>query len=208
MYTELELVNHILFTLGESTTPTLETQHPAVQNARAILMSYNKEFQGLGWWFNRELNLKLLPNAEGKVRVPTEALSFRVTKCVLEARSPAQKARFVKRGNFVYDTLEHTDVLNCAVWADIIVLLDYSDLPQAAGAYLKHWAAEQAFLADDGDIQVKRELGINTATARAMLKQEEMKSIGVNAFDRPMAQQLLLGAGQAYDNPRFLGGRQ
>lgn len=209
MYTELELVNHILITIGESSTPTLDTTHPAVQDARAALESYNKEFQGLGWWFNQEFNLKLLPDSSGRVLVPQEALQFRITKSILDCSGQANKARFVKRGKYVYDAVEHTNILNCAMWCDVTTLLDYEDLPQSAGAYLKHWAAESAFLADDGDLQQHRALQQKTAVAFARLQQDQIRTRSPNALQAPYALRLKsqwLGGAIGTHNENIIGG--
>lgn len=205
MYDEIELVNHMLTALGKSTTPTLETLHPAVIKARAVLMSYNKTFQGRGWWFNREFALKLLPDNNGRVRLPDETLTFTVTQCVTAPRNTA--ARFIQRGHFVYDTVEHTDVLNTAIWADITKLLAYSDLPASAGAFLKHWAAQEAYLADDGDIQVYARMQTTTLQMEVQLKQDQARSINLNALNTPFGQQLRSrGYGGRGQNPNYIGG--
>ncbi|QOE32103.1 tail adapter protein [Rhizobium phage Palo] len=209
MYTELELVNHILKTLGESVTPTLVTQHPAVLQARTALALTNKEFQSSGWWFNKEKNLKLLPDSDGRVRIPDETLEFAVTKCLLDERMPSQKQRFVKRGDFVYDVEKHTNKLSTAIWADITVLLDVSDLPAAAGTYLKHLAAQTAFLDDDGDTSVYRLLTFETDRAWGMLKQAELKAVAANQFESPHALALRAGVGglgSSGRNSNYLGG--
>lgn len=206
MYTELELVNHILKTLGQEKTPTLATQHPAVLDAREALASANKEFQGMGWWFNREHNLKLLPDANGRVLIPNEALTFQVTQCVLERKMPNEKQRFVKRGKYIYDTVLHTNQLNVAVWVDICNLLTVEDLPSSAGSYLKHYAAEASFLGDDGDLGVYRALQIETAKAWTVLKQDELKAVSANALESPAALQLLRSPGYTTANPMIPGG--
>lgn len=196
MYTELELVNHILQIAGEDQTATLVTSHPAVIAARSALSSYNKEFQGTGWYFNRDFGMKLLPDVDGKVAVPDNALSFQVTSCLLQRSSPFEQARFVRRGSFVYDTVKHTNVINMAVWADLIVLLDYADLPPQAGTYLKHLAGERYFLDVDGDISQTRELSGRTARARAELVSEQLRVLGTNALNSPSARWLRHGVPQ------------
>lgn len=207
MFTELELVNHILQTLGESTTPTLETQHPSVQQAQKTLMTINKEFQGYGWWFNREYNVKLLPDAEGKVRTPAEVLSFQVTQCMLEKKWPDQKRRFVVRNSYIWDNLNHTDIINTAIWADYVVLLPYEDLPAQASVYLMHLAAERAFLDDDGDINNHSKLQQRVQMAYAKLKQEEMRVNAANAMESPHALNVRLGPTSGSTlRGNFLGG--
>lgn len=207
MYDELELVNHILQTLGESTTPTLETQHPAVIQARQLLQGYNKEFQNRGWWFNREFSLKLLPDVNGRIAVPQDTLTFRVT-AVPACTYGREGERFVKRGKFVYDSVEHTNEIGRAIFVDITRLLDIEDLPPAAASYLKHFAAENAFLDDDGDIQVHARLVRRTQQAWGDLQREEMKACGVSALKTPFAKALLSypKVGRYGSNPASIGG--
>lgn len=193
MYTELELVNHILQVAGEDQTATLNTSHPAVVAARQALMSYNKEFQGRGWWFNKETAVKLLPDSDGKVAVPADAISFQVTGCVLNRSSPWEKHRWVRRGNLIYDTIKHTNIIDMAIWADLIKLLDYVDIPPAAASYLKHLAAERYFLDVDGDIGQARELSVRTGRAWAELQREQLSVLGTNGLDTTTGRRLRAG---------------
>lgn len=207
MYTEKDLVNHILLTLGQDSTPTLETNHPAVIDARTWLMSVNKEFQGKGWWFNRSWNLKLLPNTEGRVAVPEDTLSFTVTQCALGMSHAGR--RYVKKGKYIWDSVLHTDVLKTAVWADLVTLWDYDDLPPSAGTFLKHFSAEQAFLNDDGDIQVHSRLLQRAGQAFADLKKDEMRSAKPNAIASPFGIGLIAGRPRSQmnrTNPVSIGG--
>ncbi|QIG73202.1 tail tubular protein A [Rhizobium phage RHph_I40] len=209
MFSELEIINHILRTLGESITPTLETQHPAVQQALDTMRACSKEMQSRGWWFNKEYNMKLLPDTDGRIRLPDETLSFAVTKCVLEGRMPLQKQRFVKRGQYIYDMNEHTNKINTAIWADIVLHIPIEDLPATAGAYLKHWAAETAYLPDDGDTTVYRLIQQETAKSYALLMADELKSVSANALESPHALNLRMGVngyGGYSRNPMYPGG--
>ena len=207
MYDELEIVNHILQTLGESTTPTLETQHPAVVQARQLLSGYSKEFQGRGWWFNKEFNMKLLPDTNGRVSIPADTLTFKVTGVAACAYGRTGE-RFIKRGKYVYDTVEHTDKIGRAVYVDITRLLAIEDLPPAAGSYLRHFAAENAFLDDDGDIQAHARLVRRTQSAWGDLQREEMKAARANALNTPFARQLLSypKSQTIATNPALIGG--
>lgn len=196
MYTELELVNHMLHVAGEDSTPTLDTTRPDVVVARQTLASYNKEFQGQGWWFNKEYAVKLLPDSDGKVQVPNGAIQFKVTNCLLQNSSPVEQARFVRRGGWVYDTVRHTDIIKMAVWADLVMLLPYEDMPPASAAYLKHLAAERYFLDSDGDVAQSREIQQRTMRAWAMLQQEQLQTLGVNALNTSTGRWLRHGVPQ------------
>lgn len=208
MYTEQELVRHILFVQNEDSTADIGSQHPAVQQARMHLTNMKKEFLGRGWWFNREYKRKLLPDSVGVVYLPEETMSFTVTPAVLYTQSPAGKMRYVKRGDRVYDSVEHTFNIGCALLADLIVDLPYEDLPTNAGTYLKYLAGNTAFRASDGDMQVKRDMDVDLEGARQRLFAEELRVTGANALDSPQAQNLLMGIGQqGSGNPRLPGGR-
>jgi len=206
MYDEKELVNFILQKCGESTTATLETSHPSVLDARNRLADADKDFQSRGWWFNKEQSIKLLPDTEGRVQVPAETLSFVVTQCSLMQLPARDRTRFVKRGNYIYDTISHTNQLNVAVWADIVIRLDYSDLPAQAATYLKWYAAEQAFLADDGDASVYRLIQQETAKQWALLFAEQLKATTPNVLNTQTAYALKSSRIGSSRDPRIIGG--
>lgn len=208
MYTEQDLINHILFVQNEETTSDITSQNPAVLQAKYHLTAMNKEFQGRGWWFNKEYKRKLLPDDQGLVFIPTETLSFEVTPGVLHTLSPKGKSRYVKRGDKVYDADEHTFTIGCALWVDIVILLAVEDLPPAAAVYLKHMAGCTAFRASDGDLQVKRDMDRDKADAWSALFAEELRVIAANALDSPGAQNLQMGFNSLpASNPRYPGGR-
>jgi hypothetical protein len=121
-------------------------------------------------------------------------------------RMPVQKQRFLVRGNFVYDNINHTNVLNVAVWSDYTTLLAIEDLPTNAGTYLKHYAAEQAFIQDDGDIQVHTRLLQRVDKAWALLRKDEMQAVSANALESPYAMRLRMGPGSHSPRAEFLGG--
>lgn len=208
METRLELVNHLLATVGERRVVSLETGHPSVIQAQQALDSWNKDFQSQGWWFNTNRNVRLSPNNLGEVLLPTEAVSFSVTKHELDYLKPANKAQYVKRGKRLYDAWNNTYILKRTLFADIVIMLDIEDLPQSAASYLKHWAAEQYYTDDDGDMQKADKLAQRTALAFHALKAEQMKVMSTNALDSPAAQQLLYRINNTgvHHRANFVGG--
>lgn len=209
MDVKLELVNHLLQVVGERRVVSLETGHPSVIQAIQALESWNKDFQGAGWWFNTNRNVRMVPNNLGEVLIPTEALSFSITQHQLDWMQPASKMQYVKRGKRLYDSWNNTYTFNKTLQADIVILLDYEDLPQVAASYLKHWAAEQYYVDDDGDIQKANKLQERTALAWHALKAEEMRVMSVNALDSPAAQNLRYRIGNTgiHHRANFVGGR-
>ncbi len=209
MDVKLELVNHLLQVVGERRVVSLETGHPSVIQAIQALESWNKDFQGAGWWFNTNRNVRMVPNNLGEVLLPTEALSFSITQHQLDWMQPASKMQYVKRGKRLYDSWNNTYTFNKTLQADIVILLEYEDLPQVAASYLKHWAAEQYYVDDDGDIQKANKLQERTALAWHALKAEEMRVVSVNALDSPAAQNLRYRIGNTgiHHRANVVGGR-
>lgn len=209
MSTELELVNHLLSTVGENTTPTLQTQHPSVIQAKRALGTYNKSFQTKGWWFNREWGVRLVPNSTGKIKLPTNYLSFYPSAPGHAYAGNVDKNRYSKRDGYIYDTRRHTDVIGHALSLDVLVLLPIEDLPEVAATYLMHLAAAEYYLDDDGDIAKKDRLDERRDDALAALRSEELKHTKPNALQSPFGAQLRYRIGQfnSPSNPMFPGGR-
>lgn len=208
METKLDLVNHLLQVVGERRVTSLETGHPSVVQAIQALDSWNKEFQGKGWWFNKNRDVKLLPTNTGEILVPSSALEIQVTKYVNDNLSPYNKVRYSRRGSRMYDTWLNTYTISQPIWVDIVILLDIEDLPQVAASYLKHLAAQNYYVDDDGDLNKASKLEERTMLAWHALKAAQLRIESTNALDSPTAQQLLYRIGQSTThNPVFPGGR-
>lgn len=208
MVDKLSLVNHLLQTVGERRVLTLETGHPSVTQAIQALESYDEDFQGRGWWFNRNKSMKLLPNNLGQILLPKEAMSFQVTHRQLQNLSSNEKSRYTSRGGMVYDSWQNTFAVGVSIYADLVVRLDIEDLPSIAASYLKHWAAENYYIDDDGDNQKSDKLAERRMLAFHALKAEELKVEATNALDSPAAQHLTYRIGQSQGhNPLLPGGR-
>lgn len=208
MADKLSLVNHLLQTVGVRRVLTLETGHPSVIQALQALEGYDADFQGRGWWFNKNKAMTLLPNNLGQILLPREAMSFQVTHSQLQMLNPAEKSRYVRRGGMVYDSWKNTNALGISIVADLVVHLDMEDLPPVAASYLKHWAAEQFYTDDDGDLKKTSKLQERTMLAFHTLKAEELRVEATSALDSPAAQHLTYRIGQSQgSNPLTPGGR-
>ena len=208
MVTRLEIINHMLFTIGEQVQNTLETMHPSVTQAQAILTSVDKDFQGRGWWFNKEYEITLALNELGQIIVPESAMSVEVVAC--SAAPLANRNQYAVRGNKIYDAVNHTFTIAGPLVCNIVIQLDIEDLPHSAGTYVKHMAAEAMHTDDDGDTKGKGEkLAERVMLAWHNLKAEELKVANINALNSPHAAQLRYRMTQAMapSNPRLLGGR-
>ena len=197
----------MLSVVGESGVSAVTTTHPSVQAAARILDTEDIDFQQIGWWFNREFALPLVPDSEGRISVPASALDVRISDVELKA-DPKEKARYVRRGNFIYDTFLHTNVLNRQVCVDLITRIAIEDMPSQAASYLRHKSREKMYEDDDGDTFKSQKLEQATMMAWQQLRATELKMLATNALDNPTARLLLSGirGSGVSRNPNLIGG--
>lgn len=199
MRTRDTIINHMLTTMGEGGVSTLNSLHPSVSTAKGILESEDLDLQSRGWWFNKELSLKLTQDNEGRVAVPQTALAIFVKG--IENKTSVEKSRYVKRGGYIYDVYLHTNVINTPVYVDVTLQLAIEDMPDVASSYLMHKAAEAMYVADDGDQFKTEKLERRTMEAWQRFKAQELQVLSVNAHDNQFAQGLLGRAGANYGLP-------
>lgn len=211
MLDELDIVRAMLAVNGEQAPggATLESTHPSVQAALEHLQRTLTDFQTRGWWFNRERNIKLLPDNFGKITVPAETLSFSITAADQVRASAYENEQYVTHGKKVYDNLNHTYVISKPLYADLILTRPVEDLPAHAANYLKHLCAEEYYINDDGDINKAKMLQERTQRAWFELYSEELKVTKKNGLQTPMAMTLRYRMQQngVSANPNLIGGR-
>jgi Tail tubular protein len=200
------IINSMLSVVGESGVSSTTSTHPSVQTASRILETEDVDFQQVGWWFNRDYRLTLVPDIEGRVAVPASALDVSISD--VSIKQPVEKLRYARRGNYIYDTYQHTNVISRSIDIDTITRLPIDSLPSVASSYLMHKAREAMYLDDDGDTFKVQALQQQTAIAFQKLKSAELKILSANALDNPTARLLLSGIGQGWSrNPNLIGGR-
>ena len=127
--TELEAINTMLSTIGESPVNTVEdTGNVDVVIARQILQSVSREVQARGWHFNTEKNYTITPDSEGYLVLPNTVLK-------VDTVYPDSSKDVVVRGSRLYDREKHTYVFTDAVKVDMTILLTFDELPEVARNY-------------------------------------------------------------------------
>ena len=124
--TELEAINTMLSTIGESPVNTVEdTGNVDVVIARQILQSVSREVQARGWHFNTEKNYTITPDSAGYLVLPNTVLK-------VDTVYPDSSKDVVVRGSRLYDREKHTYVFTDAVKVDMTILLTFDELPEVA----------------------------------------------------------------------------
>jgi hypothetical protein len=135
LMTELEAVNMCLAAIGESPVNTLlNTGLADVSSAQAKLTEFSRTIQSNGWAFNTELNYPLLRGPDGTITAPINALSVSTDAGVTDAV-------IAQRGLKIYDKKAHTYIFTKDLTVNLILFLDWDELPQAARQYIAVCAA-------------------------------------------------------------------
>lgn len=137
MTTELDAVNIMLGTIGEAPINSLDAATGVVDavTARSILAEVSVQVQEEGWHFNTDYEFTLTPDVtNGYIYVPGNAIEVDT--------SPYSRDYDVAiRGNKLYDRGNKTYVFDAPIKADMTLLLEFEELPQAARHYITVRAA-------------------------------------------------------------------
>lgn len=135
--TELDAVNSILMSVGETPVNTLTVQSPEVAIAQKTLRQVCREIQAEGWSYNTENEYPIDTDSNNQVVVPNNVLQMDLSiyhhgkdyDVVRRSDSGIQK---------VYDKKGHTFTFeNCEkLYFDMIWMIDFEDLPQVFKDYI------------------------------------------------------------------------
>lgn len=126
--TELEAVNTMLESIGEQPVNTLVNSGvPEVDIAYTVLTNISRDFQAKGWHFNTETNFPLSLDVNNNLMVPANTL---------RVDSIDTHRDVTLRGIRLYDKEKHTYFFSESLNVDIVLFLDFMELPQAARSYL------------------------------------------------------------------------
>lgn len=127
MFTELDVVNEMLSTMGIVPLNALNEDSPDVANCRHIISICNKTLQARGWWFNKE-RVELFADADsGFIYIPGDTLSC-------DPHNDRGYYQISVRGRRLYDTNRNSYVFGTGdkVVCDLIRLVPFEDLPVLA----------------------------------------------------------------------------
>lgn len=183
--TELEAVNLMLAAIGESPVQTLEQsgQVDAVI-AHQTLRETSLDVQSRGWRFNTDRDFPLKREAHEPYTIPAPANAARI-----EITQAPSNADLTVRGQRLWDRSRHTDRFPdiAEVKADIVWLLPFDELPQAARRLI---AVRGARVFQD------RVVGDN-ALHRFGAEDEKRAEAALRKFEAKTARRTLLDGGRA-----------
>jgi hypothetical protein len=126
---ELDAINIMLSSIGEAPVNSIDTSGIGdVAVAKAILNESNRSVQEKGWGFNQERRYKLVRDVDNTIPVPVSALRV--------SASDMEFGNYTVRAGKLYDRDNHTYSFTKDMEVDIVFLLPYDDIPQAAKYYI------------------------------------------------------------------------
>ena len=137
--TKLEAVNIMLSTIGESPVNSLSSGLVDAELAETILDATSRAVQSETWHFNREKKVRYSPNLNGEIILPANILKADANidaDSINRQTTSGLTLDLVQRGNRMYDKRNHTFNIAKTVELDIVVGLDFDDLPEVAKRYI------------------------------------------------------------------------
>ena len=173
LITELEVVNDVLSTTGDSPVQSLDDGYQPVFIIKKMINNISRDMQSMNYWFNTEYGVTLDVNTESN----TIVLPFNLLKFEPE------DARYINRGLTVYDRLARTTTITAPIVADISVMLEFNQLPQEARKFIQAKCKQQYNNEFLGDNSIKRDLAIDLQEAKINLDRTHIENENVNILD-------------------------
>ena len=180
--TELQAINKILRTINSQTLTSLVGVLPEdAAQARQTLDEVRRAVLDEGWFFNSEKQKTLVRQNDKRVKVDPSYLRVDVS----DGFNP--EVNVFQRGDWMYDAKNHTYFFESDLTCDIVVDLEWSELPEAARRYIMIRAAR---VLADGLERDQVSHGFNERDevyARAMLEKHNTNTGDFNVLKGPAA---------------------
>ena len=182
--TELDAVNSILMSVGESPVNTLNVQSPEVAIAQKALQQVCREVLSEGWVFNTEKEYAILLDSNNHGIVPNNVLKIdgNPFKHLDHLHLVKRKDSGVEK---LYDLHAHSfDISDVGdtVYVDIIWMQDFNDIPEVFKDYITLRASRIASNRMVNDPQAAQLLGQDEQLARAAALEYDTQQSGYNIF--------------------------
>ena len=183
--TELDAVNSILMSVGESPVNTLTVQSPEVAIAQKTLQQVCREVQAEGWVFNTEHEYPITLDSSNHCVIPQNVLEIDLS----HARHGDHFNVIRKKDNGItklYDKIEHRfnfeSVNESKLYCDIVWMIDFEDLPQVFKDYITVRASRIASNRMVSDPNASELIGTDEQLARALSVEYDTRVADHNIF--------------------------
>jgi hypothetical protein len=129
--TELEAVNTMLTTIGESPVNTISESTADTRIAYIILGEVNRATQIRGWHWNTESDVTLTPDGTTK----EITLGTDIVRVDVDERRYSN-VNVIQRGTKLYDKKNHTYQFSEPLKAEVVYLRTFAEMPEQARYYI------------------------------------------------------------------------
>ena len=129
--TELEAVNTMLTTIGESPVNTISESTADTRIAYIILGEVNRATQIRGWHWNTESDVTLTPDGTTK----EITLGTDIVRVDVDERRYSN-VNVIQRGTRLYDKKNHTYQFSEPLKAEVVYLRTFAEMPEQARYYI------------------------------------------------------------------------
>jgi len=137
---KIEAVNIILESIGEAPVSSLTSGLPDAEAAESKLNEINKSVQARGWHQNIDYNLKLMPNNNSLIYVPSNYLRVDTTR---DSQYINVTVRNYNSRLALYDIKKQTYIFTQALYVDVVYLIQFEDLSLELSTYIAYLAARK-----------------------------------------------------------------
>lgn len=127
---ELAAVNAMLESIGETKINSLENiEAPDADTALTKLRQVSRQVQAEGWHWNTDIERVLALDENSEIPLPANTLK-------VDTVGSDAGLDVVQRGTRLYDRVRHTKSFTKPVKADVVIMLDFDELPESARQYI------------------------------------------------------------------------
>jgi hypothetical protein len=164
--TELDAINLMLDAIGASPVVSLDDPSVDVAKARMRLAQVSREVQAQGWHWNTDTRYSLARTIDGEYILPLNVIR-------IDASGDFPMEDVVARSGKLWDRENRTTVFTKDLTFDIVWLLDFADLPEAARNYITLRASRRFQEKALGSDSLSRFDRADEAQALAILREAE-----------------------------------
>ena len=178
--TELQAINTILSTIGESPINSLTGTLPVDANiAQNVLDEICREVQSEGWHWNSHYKVDLSRDTDNKIPIGTDVLRVK-----LNTKYDRSSYDVVQRDNYLYNLAKNEDTFTQNFEDnDIVYLLDFSKIPEQAKRYITIRSARVFHDRTLGASTIHKFSIQDEARSLAVLRQAETETGEYSIFD-------------------------
>lgn len=175
---ELDAVNVMLTSIGESPINTLGSGLQEAEIAEVVLDNVSRDVQSAGWHFNTEIRYNLARNSSNEITLPTNAIKVDKTNILREYDMDV-----VERGRKLYDRIGNKYTFDNDIEVNMVVLLPFEELPETARRYITLKSARVYQQRMIGSETLSRQLMMDEQQAFLALREAEAEASDYNIFD-------------------------